>query len=74
MRFAKKIEPKSKVAILLATYNGSKYIREFLDSLAAQTYTDFELIIRDDGSTDETLEIIHSYSHKIRIAFIKANW
>ena len=73
VQFAKKIEPKSKVAILLATYNGSKYIREFLDSLAAQTYTDFELIIRDDGSTDETLEIIHSYSHKIRIAFIKAN-
>jgi glycosyltransferase involved in cell wall biosynthesis len=73
VQLAKTIEAKSKVAILLATYNGSKYIREFLDSLVAQTYTDFKLMVRDDGSTDETLEIIHSYVHKIKIAFIEAN-
>jgi glycosyltransferase involved in cell wall biosynthesis len=71
--FEKTIEPKCKIAVLLATYNGSKYISEFLDSLVAQTYTDFKLIVRDDGSTDKTLEIIHSYSPKIKIAFIAAN-
>jgi glycosyltransferase involved in cell wall biosynthesis len=71
-QFEKTIEPRIKVAVLLATYNGSKYIREFLDSLVDQTETDFKLIVRDDGSTDDTLEIIHSYSSKIRIALIEA--
>lgn len=51
----------SKVAILLATYNGSRFIKEQLDSLLAQTYQNFEVIIRDDGSTDSTLDIINSY-------------
>lgn len=61
------------VAILLATYNGSEYIREFLDSLIAQTYTDYKLIVRDDGSTDDTLEIIRSYLPGIDCEFIEAN-
>lgn len=61
------------VAILLATYNGSEYIREFLESLLAQTYTDFKLIVRDDGSTDDTLEIIRNYSSRIKIDFIATN-
>lgn len=64
---------KHRAAVLLATYNGAKYIREFLDSLVAQTYADFKLIVRDDGSTDGTLEIIRSYSPKIEITFIEAN-
>jgi len=59
------------VAILLATYNGAEYIREFLDSLIAQTYTDFKLIVRDDGSTDDTLKIIRNYSSRIKIDFIE---
>ncbi len=62
-----------KVAILLATYNGSDYIREFLESLLAQTYADFKLIVRDDGSTDDTLEIIRSYSSGIKLDFIETN-
>ena len=59
------------VEILLSTYNGEKYIRAFLDSLSAQTMLDFSLIVRDDGSTDETLSIIEDYrsefNKKIRI-------
>jgi len=62
-----------KVAILLATYNGSEYIREFLESLIAQTYADFKLIVRDDGSTDDTLEIIRSHSSGIKLDFIETN-
>ena len=64
---------KHRVAVLLATYNGANYILEFLDSLVAQTYTDYKLIVRDDGSTDDTLEIIRSYSHRIKIDFIGAD-
>lgn len=51
-----------KVHILLSTYNGAKYIRELLDSLLAQTYPNIEIHIRDDGSSDETCEIIRSYT------------
>lgn len=53
-----------KVAILLSTYNGEKYLKEQLDSILAQTYTNFELIIRDDGSKDNTVKIIKEYIEK----------
>lgn len=54
----------SKVAILLSTYNGEKYLREQIDSILNQTYTNFELIVRDDGSKDNTVKIIKEYIEK----------
>jgi glycosyltransferase involved in cell wall biosynthesis len=51
-----------KVSIVLPTYNGAKYIRQSIDSCLDQTYKNIELIIVDDGSTDETPEIIKSYN------------
>ena len=53
-----------KIAILLATYNGAKYIREQLDSLFQQSCGDFHLYVHDDGSTDDTLKIIEEYRQK----------
>lgn len=53
-----------KVDILLATYNGEKYLSQQLDSLLAQTYTNFRLIISDDMSTDSTTEILKEYVQK----------
>lgn len=52
------------VEILLATYNGAKYIREQLDSIFDQSYTNFKLTIRDDGSTDTTLDIVNEFIGK----------
>ena len=49
------------VNILMATYNGHAYLKEQIDSLLAQTYTNWELWVRDDGSTDSTIEILKSY-------------
>jgi len=46
------------MAILLATYNGEAYLQAQIDSLYAQTYTDWTLYIRDDGSSDDTPNII----------------
>ena len=54
------------VAVLLATYNGAKYIREQLDSLFEQSCQDFRLIIHDDGSTDETVSILEEYLNKYK--------
>jgi len=53
-----------KVAILLSTYNGEKYLREQIDSILSQTYENFELIVRDDGSKDGTVSIIKEYIEK----------
>lgn len=51
----------SKILLLLSTYNGEKYLKAQLDSLFSQSYKNFKLIARDDGSTDGTKEILSSY-------------
>lgn len=48
----------------MATFNGEKYIREQLDSIYSQTYGNIDVYIRDDGSTDNTLEIVNEYCKK----------
>lgn len=50
------------VSILLPVYNGAEYLRRAIDSLLGQSFTDFELIILNDGSTDSSQDIIDSYS------------
>ena len=59
------------VSVAMATYNGAKYLREQIDSILNQLDMDDELIISDDGSTDETVNIIHSYSTDQRVNFYK---
>lgn len=54
----------NRVTILLASYNGAQYLSEQLDSVINQTYTNWELLISDDGSTDETLTIIREFCLK----------
>ena len=53
-----------QIDILLATYNGEKYLREQLDSILNQTYQNFKLIVSDDCSTDLTREILKEYEEK----------
>lgn len=50
----------NRIAVLLSTYNGERYLAEQLESLWAQTVSDFDLVIRDDGSTDGTLALLHA--------------
>lgn len=49
------------VTILLATLNGEKYLKAQLESIAAQTYENWQLVVGDDGSTDQTLEILKEF-------------
>lgn len=60
-----------KVAVLISTYNGEKYIREQLDSILNQTYKNIEIVIRDDGSKDSTIDIIKEYQEKNDNIFLK---
>ncbi|MVN77244.1 glycosyltransferase [Hymenobacter sp. HMF4947] len=49
------------IAILLATYNGGKYLKQQLESLSNQTYSDWKLYVRDDHSSDDTAQILLDY-------------
>lgn len=52
-----------KISIAMATFNGETYLREQLDSLAAQTLLPDELVISDDGSTDSTVNVAAAFAH-----------
>ena len=51
-----------KISVAMATYNGERFLREQLDSLAAQSRLPDELVVCDDGSSDRTLDVIHEFS------------
>ena len=53
-----------KISVLMPSYNDAESIIETLDSLIAQTYKDWQLIIIDDGSSDNTKEVVASYKRK----------
>jgi len=55
------------ISVVIAAYNAAKYIRETLDSVLAQTYLPLEVIVVDDGSTDETAAIVRSYAGRVRL-------
>ena len=53
-----------EVEILLATYNGERFLREQIDSLLAQDYENIRVLARDDGSSDGTVEVLHQYAER----------
>ncbi|HCU58914.1 MAG TPA: glycosyl transferase [Alphaproteobacteria bacterium] len=58
-----------KVSVIMPAYNVEQYIKEAIDSILNQTFQDFEFIILNDGSTDNTAQIVRSFKDK-RIKFI----
>lgn len=68
------IKSKINVAILMSTFNGERFIEEQINSIRNQTFKDWTLYIRDDGSTDETISIINRFEKKDnRIRLISDN-
>ena len=51
-----------KVSVLMAVYNGEKYLRQAVNSVLTQTFTDFEFVLIDDGSTDSSPQILRDYA------------
>lgn len=68
---------KANIVILMATFNGDRYLKEQINSILRQTYSDWYLVIRDDGSTDNTVNILNSYKNaypdKISVIVNKSN-
>ena len=62
-----------KIDILMATYNGAKYVKEQIDSILSQTYSNFRLLICDDVSNDGTYEILKEYEKKDKRVIVYRN-
>lgn len=62
-----------RVAVLLSTFNGERYLPALLESLALQDFENFDLIVRDDCSTDETLTILKRFSERRPLRLISSD-
>jgi glycosyltransferase involved in cell wall biosynthesis len=67
MEKTNKIDIKPQVSIIIPTYNRAWIIEEAIDSVLAQDYTEFELIVVDDGSTDQTSDVLNAYGNDIKV-------
>jgi glycosyltransferase involved in cell wall biosynthesis len=59
----------TKVSVIIPTYNREKYVVKAIDSVLAQTYRDYEIILIDDGSNDKTRQVLETYQGKIRYIY-----
>ena len=64
---------KPQISVIMPVYNTAAYLKSAIDSILAQTFDDFELIIVDDGSTDRSVDIIESFDDKRIIKLFQKN-
>ena len=55
-----------KVSIIVPVYNSEKYLKKCIQSIVSQTYDNYEIIVVNDGSTDNSLKILESFSDKYK--------
>lgn len=70
-----KEDPSPRIDILLSTYNGALYLNELIESILKQSYENWRLIVRDDGSSDKTVEIVKFYADEFpgKVSLIREN-
>lgn len=69
MGIASDLDKVPAVSVVIATYNRARFLPETIDSVRQQRFRDFELIVVDDGSTDETRQVLQSYGDQIRFFY-----
>lgn len=62
-----------KILVLMATYNGEKFLQEQLDSLYGQEDVEVDILVRDDGSTDSTQKILEDNSQNHRLKWYQGD-
>ena len=62
-----------RVSVILPTYNGARHLREAIDTCLQQTFSDFELVVVVDGSTDTTREILTTYTDPRLVIAVQEN-
>jgi glycosyltransferase involved in cell wall biosynthesis len=67
MEKTNKIDIKPQVSVIIPTYNRAWVIKEAIDSVLAQDYAEFELIVVDDGSTDQTSDVLDTFGNVIKV-------
>jgi glycosyltransferase involved in cell wall biosynthesis len=60
-----------QVSVVIPVWNGERYLKQAIESILAQDFVDFELIVIDDGSTDRSAEIVSAFAHDPRVALHK---
>lgn len=75
LKFAKhcKMENRPKISVIIVNYNGEKWLNNSINSVANQTYSDFECIIIDNGSTDNSLEKIPELDNRFKVIELSKN-
>lgn len=68
------LNPSPKATVVILNWNGKKYLEQFLPSLLATTYTNFEIIIADNGSTDDSVAFLHANHPGIRLIIFPENY
>lgn len=61
------------INVIMSTYNGQKYLKQQMDSILAQNYPNVDIVVRDDGSTDATNDILTGYTSKENVDVIKGD-
>ena len=56
-----------RFSVIIPVYNRGQFVKKAIDSVLAQTNDDFEIIVVDDGSTDDTVDVIKSYGEQVRL-------
>ncbi|MBB3170090.1 glycosyltransferase family 2 protein [Simiduia aestuariiviva] len=65
------IKPQPLVSVVIATYNMAQYLPQAIDSIQSQTWQNLEIIVVDDGSTDDTPEVMKAYEGSERVRYIR---
>lgn len=61
------------VSVIIPNYNYARFLKQRIESVLSQTYTDFEIILLDDASTDESVSLLKSYQNNIHVSHLEIN-